>query len=61
MRMINTFLIQAVAIAMLSYAGLYSTACFLSGMATTFWIFVFILACMVAAQKAEAKKEKSND
>ena len=59
MRMINTFLIQAVVIAGLNYAGLYSTAWFLSGMATSFWILIFILACMVAAQKAEAKNEET--
>ena len=57
MRMINTFLIQAVVIAGLSYAGLYSTAWFLSGMATMFWIFIFVLSCMVAAQKVEDKDE----
>ena len=58
MRMINTFLIQAVAIAMLSYAGLYSTACFLSGMATTFWMFIFAMASKINAMKAEAKNDE---
>jgi hypothetical protein len=58
MRMINTFLTQAVAIAILSYAGLYSTAWFVAGMATTFWMFIFAMASKINAMKAEAKNDE---